>query len=55
MTPCEKAFAVSSAELTRDFPSTVTESVIFPSFTSNKPLYGDPLEVMDISSAIDLE
>ena len=36
--PCEKAFAVSSAELTNDLPCISTDSIIFPLSTFNMPV-----------------
>ena len=56
--PCEKAFAVNSAELTNDLPLIVISSIlIFPLNTFIVPEYksDELLSVITISSAIDLE
>ena len=53
--PWEKAFAVNSAELTSDLPSTVTLSFILPFSTFKDPVYGLLPSLIIISSAIDLE
>ena len=55
--PWENAFAVNSAELTKDLPSNLTDSETFPLRTLSSPLYGllVPFVLTDIFSAIDLE
>ena len=53
--PWENALAVSSAELTNDFPLKVDCSLTFPSLTFNTPVNKVPSDEMLISSAIDLE
>ena len=40
--PCENAFAVNSAELTRDFPLNTTCSANFPFTTLTEPEYNSP-------------